>query len=561
MKQILRKTFLVLVAGIMSSAAWADTTLVGSANNTNDFWAGTLSEIYDIAPNKTLKLEFTSYIKAEGWNVWEAWVSQFWDLQEKNVFVRADGYGWQAGDGGKNTNPYDAGTNTAGYDPANPWFSYNAANYPAVDAFHDALQEASVVYTFKRINAEVIVTQEVTKGSNTYKHEFVCFFGDGTRNISVQLATEKSHIIIDNDKTTITDSEIPAISGTLLGCLSQRGRFGAGQKKDFTLAAGGSMKLHFKNFTSKLNNWSNWILELQKGTDYLDLRCDNYGWGTYWAAVSCTQSDGYFDNFVEKMDGADVEITITRNSSNLLIVAKHTPKVGDVFTETYNYTNDVFSSGEVTVRLLTDCSYLDLLSTNQEVYATIGSKGWTTFANADYALDFASVDGLTAYQITDQTGKVITKSEVTSAVQKNTGLLLNGTAGTTYTIPVAASGTALSGNKLVAGTGSAISMASGHTYYVLTYEDGDAQFKKLTSAVAVPVGKAYLDFPTIIEARSIDIEGDGTTGINMVNGEGLKVNGSGVYDLSGRFIGQWSMVNGQLKPGLYIVNGKKVILK
>ena len=65
MKQILRKTFLVLVAGIMSSAAWADTTLVGSANNTNDFWAGTLSEIYDIAPNKTLKLEFTSYIKAD----------------------------------------------------------------------------------------------------------------------------------------------------------------------------------------------------------------------------------------------------------------------------------------------------------------------------------------------------------------------------------------------------------------------------------------------------------------------------------------------------------------
>ena len=552
MKQILRKTFLVLVAGVLSSVAWADTKLVGSEDNTNAFWAGELSEIYDIAPNKTLKLEFTSYIKATGWNVWEAWVSQFWDLQEKNVFVRADGYGWQAG--GKNTNPYDADTNKDGYDPANPWFSYNAANYPAGNAFHDALQEASVVYTFKRMNAEVIITQEVTKGSNTYKHEFVCFFGDGTRNISVQLATERSHIIIDNDKTTITDSEIPAISGTLLGCLSQRGHFGVGQKKDFTLAAGGSMKLHFKNFTSKLNNWSNWILELQKGTDYLDLRCDNYGWGTYWAAGSCTLSGEYFDNFVEKMDGADVEITITRNKNNLLIVATHTPKVGDVFTETYNYTNDVFSSGEVTVRLLTDCSYLDLLSTNQEVYATIGSKGWTTFSNADYALNFASVDGLTAYQITDQTGKVITKSEVTS-VPANTGLLLNGTAGTTYTIPVVASASALSSNKLVAGNGSAISMTSGHTYYVLTYEDGDAQFKKLTSAVAIPAGKAYLDFPTTIEARSIDIDGDGTTGINMVNGEGLKVNGSEVYyDLQGRRVLY-------PKKGLYIVNGKKVILK
>ncbi len=370
----------------------------------------------------------------------------------------------------------------------------------------------------------------------------------------MQLATERSHIIIDNDKTTITDSEIPAISGTLLGCLSQRGHFGVGQKKDFTLAAGGSMKLHFKNFTSKLNNWSNWILELQKGTDYLDLRCDNYGWGTYWAASSCTLSGEYFDNFVEKMDGADVEITITRDGKKLLIVATHTPKVGDVFTETYDYTNDVFSSGEVTVRLLTDCSYLDLLSTNQEVYATIGSKGWTTFSNADYALNFASVDGLTAYQITDQNTKVITKSAVTS-VPANTGLLLNGTAGTTYTIPVVASASALSSNKLVAGNGSAISMTSGHTYYVLTYEDGDAQFKKLISAVAVPVGKAYLDFPTTIEARSIDIDGDGTTGINMVNGEGLKVNGSEVYyDLQGRRVLY-------PKKGLYIVNGKKVILK
>ena len=33
------------------------------------------------------------------------------------------------------------------------------------------------------------------------------------------------------------------------------------------------------------------------------------------------------------------------------------------------------------------------------------------------------------------------------------------------------------------------------------------------------------------------------------------------YDLSGRRIGQWSMINGQLKPGLYIVNGKKIVIK
>ena len=536
----------------MNSAAWADNTkLVGKEDNTNDFWAGTLSDIYDIAPNKTLKLEFTSYIKDAGWNVWEAWVSQFWDLNEKNVFVRADGYGWQAGDGGKNTNPYDANTNTAGYDPANPWFSYNAANYPTGNDFHTALQEASVVYTFKRINAEVIITQEVTKGSNTYKHEFVCFFGDGTRNISVQLATDHSHIIIDNDKTTITDSEIPVITGTLLGCLSQRGRFGAGQREDFTLKADASMTLHFKNYTSKLNNWSNWNLELQKGSDYLDLRSDNFGWGAYWNSASCTISTGYLDSFTEKMDGADVVMTITRNGSNLIIVVTHTPKVGDAFTETYNYTNDALTSGDVTVRLLTECAYLDLLP----VTKTMTAAGWATYCSP-YALDFTNdIANLTdVYIITGGDGSHVTTTSVKGGtVPANTGLLLKGTAGDINIPIVGTSTTDVSGNKLIGKTESYNLAANGG--YVLMASPS-VGFYKNTNAFTVGANTAYL--PANFDgagARSFFSLDDETTGINMVNGEGLKVNGSEVYyDLQGRRV---------LYPtkGLYIVNGMKVVIK
>ena len=40
-------------------------------------------------------------------------------------------------------------------------------------------------------------------------------------------------------------------------------------------------------------------------------------------------------------------------------------------------------------------------------------------------------------------------------------------------------------------------------------------------------------------------------------GEGSDV----IYDLQGRRIGQWSTLNSQLRPGLYIINGKKVIIK
>ena len=70
--------------------------------------------------------------------------------------------------------------------------------------------------------------------------------------------------------------------------------------------------------------------------------------------------------------------------------------------------------------------------------------------------------------------------------------------------------------------------------------------------------RAYFVIPAdvISASRSLEIDIDGiSTGINIVNGEGLKVNGSDVYyDLQGRRV---------LYPtkGLYIVNGKKVVIK
>jgi hypothetical protein len=148
--------------------------------------------------------------------------------------------------------------------------------------------------------------------------------------------------------------------------------------------------------------------------------------------------------------------------------------------------------------------------------------------------------------------------EVASAVPAGTPLMLKGDANTTYFIPVAASGTAPAGNLLKAGTGANVSPESGKTKYALSVEAGAAHFKKIEAARAIPVGKAYLVFDEVIAARELGFDGfDGgdATGINMVNGEGLKVNGSEVYyDLQGRRVLY-------PKKGLYIVNGKKVVIK
>ena len=81
----------------------------------------------------------------------------------------------------------------------------------------------------------------------------------------------------------------------------------------------------------------------------------------------------------------------------------------------------------------------------------------------------------------------------------------------------------------------------------------DNKLYKVNSTVSLKPFRAYFTVAGSASARiNITFDGDETTGISMVNGEGLKVNG--YYDLQGR---------GVKNPtkGLYIMNGQKVIVK
>jgi hypothetical protein len=255
------------------------------------------------------------------------------------------------------------------------------------------------------------------------------------------------------------------------------------------------------------------------------------------------------DSFTEKMDGADVVITITRSGNHLLIVATHTPKVGDVFTETYDYTNEDFASGDVVLRLLTDCSYIDLLP----VTAAINEYGWATFVS-DFDLDFSKAqEGLKAYAVTGHEASAITKDAVTSIVPAGTPLLLNGDASTDYTIPVSlTTGTAPATNLLKAGTGASVAPESGKTKYALSVEGGVACFKKITTAREIPAGKAYLEFNETIEAREFFALDEETTGVADVRVK-MADGRSEYFNLAGQRVAQPTR-------GLYIVNGRKVLV-
>ena len=184
------------------------------------------------------------------------------------------------------------------------------------------------------------------------------------------------------------------------------------------------------------------------------------------------------------------------------------------------------------------------------VTAEIGSTGWATFCTV-VPLDFTSVTGLKAYIVTGHEGTAITTTQMTGSVPANTPLLLEGA---TAEIPVAASSTTdVSANKLVAGTGAAISKEDGKTKYVLTAEGVTAVFKRIDATKAtVAVGKAYLKFNEEISAPALSLEINGdVTGIDTIQKQAVS---GEFYNLNGQRIAQPT-------KGLYIVNGKKVVIK
>lgn len=188
---------------------------------------------------------------------------------------------------------------------------------------------------------------------------------------------------------------------------------------------------------------------------------------------------------------------------------------------------------------------------------TVSSAGYATFVLTQDAY-FDATDGVTAYAA-KANGETIKLTEV-KAAPANTPLVIKAAAGT-YTLKKATSispaDVSTDINDLVASDGTVV--GDGASHYVLGKEGSTVGFGPLASGITLASGKAYIPASKFGSAPSrafyeIDIDGI-STGINMVNGEGLKVNGSETYyDLQGRRV---------LYPtkGLYIVNGKKVVIK
>jgi len=175
------------------------------------------------------------------------------------------------------------------------------------------------------------------------------------------------------------------------------------------------------------------------------------------------------------------------------------------------------------------------------------AKTYTTLTSK-YNLDFTGLS-LEAYIVTDNDASdgYVTLTKV-DKVPAGTGLVLVKTSGTSFDVPVF-DGTGaddVTGN-LMAGSATATTAVAANAGYILK----DGAFHP-SSGGDLPAGKAYLNVAASAPVLLLNFDGD-VTGVNEVRGKMEDVRG-GMYDLQGRKVAQPS-------KGLYIVNGKKYVVK
>ena len=256
----------------------------------------------------------------------------------------------------------------------------------------------------------------------------------------------------------------------------------------------------------------------------------------------------------------------TRSLTCTVLNENRVATINHYYYESNKTINDFLTSTNSSATFHRSGSYYDhfyqydlYVNPSENASVTIGSTGYSTFSSP-VPLNFAGIEGLTAYVAKDVADGSVKLTSVNSA-PANTGLVLKGTTGETYNIPVTASAETPASNLLVGcivETTVAKDETSKFNNYVLAIEGEEAKFQSLvTNGATIPAGKAFLKngaYSAGGGARALNIVfGDESTGISTVNGSQSKVNGE-YYNLSGQRVTA-------PQKGLYIVNGKKVFIK
>ena len=275
---------------------------------------------------------------------------------------------------------------------------------------------------------------------------------------------------------------------------------------------------------------------------------------TIWARVQ-RRSDADFNSDASK-------ITMSVNGGNAVSIMSNTnDNVGDdvYVMRLGRYTaRGMVTDGTLTLTINVKLgSNVHWLSWRDVKYTKVADEavevtdaGFATYVS-DNDLNYTGISGLTAYKATVE-GNTIKFSSVTT-VPAGEGVLLKAAEGS-YNIPVTAGVASWADdyNAFIRGTGEAVPSVDGGNYnYILNNKNGVIGFYR-AAGQTVATNRAYLQTTTNAARLNISFDDDDqTTGIARVE---ETVANDAVYTLSGVRVA---------KPtkGLYIMNGKKVVVK
>ena len=186
---------------------------------------------------------------------------------------------------------------------------------------------------------------------------------------------------------------------------------------------------------------------------------------------------------------------------------------------------------------------------------TIPASGIGTYCS-EYPLDFSNVVvndlSFKAYTVKRIDGSNITLEKITSKVKGGVPFIITGKGGETVSVPTGDSNN-VPENMLRGTLAPTYVEAAAAGYH--NYGMSGGKFKRISSGI-VPANHAYLPIADAGEAREFSFifvdETTGVSGATRLNDKSQMINE--IFDLQGRRVAQ-------PKRGLYIVNGKKMVVK
>lgn len=191
------------------------------------------------------------------------------------------------------------------------------------------------------------------------------------------------------------------------------------------------------------------------------------------------------------------------------------------------------------------------LTMNLKANGDGNGNNWSTFYNHNYS--FVADENTKVFKAELDGSKLMLHEVSDKIVNAQTAVILKSTG---YPVMTNTSSTSSdSQNNSLSGVGISaynLSITGNGSIYVLNKGSKGVGFYKLANGAKLGVGKAYLTY-TGTSARDFFSFDEETTGIDGVKGQKEDVRGV-YYDLQGRRVEHPT-------KGLYIVNGKKVIIK